>query len=147
MSLFFCKNLDFFDKIFYLGEKLSFKNRETLTYFFFLDYVLISYSLKKIKLLSILLIYLIRPMDPLFAFEPRDYYVIEMLVKHCYRDLSSCNKALYKINNYQKNAAINQKFSCQTRLLGLEANLVMAMNFNFKRNEAKSIIDDLKKYC
>ena len=52
-----------------------------------------------------------------------------------------------KINNYQKNAAINKKFSCQTRLLGLEANLIMAMNSNFKRKEAKSIIDSIKKYC
>ena len=50
-------------------------------------------------------------------------------------------------NNYQKNAARNKKFSCQTRLLGLEANLIMAKNSNFKRKEAKNIIDSIKKYC
>ena len=65
----------------------------------------------------------------------------------CYKDITSCKEALFKINDYQKSAAINKKFSCQTRLLGLEANLIMAMNFNFKRKEAKSIIDSIKKYC
>ena len=81
------------------------------------------------------------------SFESRDYMVIDMLVKSCYKDIKSCNIALFKINNYQKNSAINQKFSCQTRLLGLEANLIMAMNSNLKRNEAKTIVKALKKYC
>ena len=70
------------------------------------------------------------------AFESRDYLVIDMLVKSCYKDIKSCNEALFKINNYQKNAAINKKFSCQTRLLGLEANLIMAMNSNLKRKRS-----------
>ena len=81
------------------------------------------------------------------ANESRDFLVIDTLVKSCYRDIKSCNKALLKINNYQKNAAINKKFSCQTRLLGLEANLIMATNSNFKRKEAKNIVDAIKKYC
>ena len=81
------------------------------------------------------------------AIENRDFLLINTLVKSCYRDIKSCNQALLKINNYQKNAAINKKFSCQTRLLGLEANLIMASNSNFKRKEAKSIIDSIKKYC
>ena len=72
---------------------------------------------------------------------------METLLKSCYRDIKSCDKALLKINNYQKNAAMNKKFSCQTRLLGLEANIIMAMNSNFKRKEAKNIIDTIKKYC
>ena len=81
------------------------------------------------------------------AFEYKDYLVIDSLVKSCYENTESCNSALIKINSFQKNAAINKKFSCQTRLLGLEANLIMAMNFNLKRKEAKNIIDSLKKYC
>ena len=86
-------------------------------------------------------------LNPLIAIESRNYHVIEQLVMSCYRDIRSCNKALYKINEFQKNAAINKKFSCQTRLLGLEANLIMAMNSNFKNKEAKIIIDSIKKYC
>ena len=70
-----------------------------------------------------------------------------MLLRSCYKDLNFCNEALFKIHNYQKIAAIDKKFSCQTRLLGLEANVIMALNSNFKRKEAKSIIEDIKKYC
>ena len=83
----------------------------------------------------------------MIAIESIDYLVIDMLVRSCYKDKKSCKKVLYEINNYQKNAAINKKFSCQTRLLGLEANLIMAMNANFKKKEAKIIIDAIKKYC
>ena len=81
------------------------------------------------------------------ANQSRDFLVIDSLVKSCYRDIKSCNQALLKINNYQINAAKNKKFSCQTRLLGLEANLIMAMNSDFKRKEAKNILDAIKKYC
>ena len=81
------------------------------------------------------------------AFEARDYMLIDLLVENCYKDVESCKVSLFKINNYQKNAAINKKYSCQTRLLGLEANLIMVMNSNLKRKEAKSIIKAVKKYC
>ena len=108
---------------------------------------MIIYLLKKFKILSISCLYFFIPLNPLIAFESRDYLVIDMLVKSCYKDTKSCNSALSKIHNYQKKSAINKKFSCQTRLLGLEANLIMAMNSNLKRNEAKSIIKALKKYC
>ena len=108
---------------------------------------MISYPFQKNKFLFVLFIYLSIPLIPLTANESRDFLIIDKLVKSCYRDITSCNKALLKINNYQKNAAINKKFSCQTRLLGLEANLIMAMNSNLKRKEAKSIIQAVKKYC
>ena len=86
-------------------------------------------------------------MAPLIAFETRDFLIIDMLVESCYKDQKSCEKALIKIHNFQKNAAINKQFSCQTRLLGLEANLIMAMNSNLKKKEAKSIIQAVKRYC
>ena len=102
---------------------------------------------KKIQFLFILYIYFFIPLTPLLAFDSIDYREIDMLAKSCYKDTESCHEALLKIHEYQKNAARNKKFSCQTRLLGLEANLIMAMNFNLKRKEAKNIIDSLKKYC
>ena len=86
-------------------------------------------------------------MNPLIANQSKDYLKFDMLVMRCYKDIKYCKEALFKINDYQKKSAINKKFSCQTRLLGLEANLIMAMNSNFKRKEAKSIIDSIKKYC
>ena len=83
----------------------------------------------------------------MIASHSNDYLEINSLVLRCYKDIKYCKEALFKTNEYQKNAAKNKKFSCQTRLLGLEANLVMAMNSNFKRKQAKSIIDYIKKNC
>ena len=103
--------------------------------------------MNKNKIASILFIYLCITLTPLLAFEYRDYLVIDMLVKNCYKDIELCNSALIKIHSYQKKAAINKKFSCQTRLLGLEANLIMAMNSNLKKKEAKNIMQAIKKYC
>ncbi len=108
---------------------------------------MISYPFKKNKLISVFCICLFIPLNQLMANESKDYLNIDMLVFRCYEDMKSCKEALFKINEYQKMAAINKKFSCQTRLLGLEANLIMAMNSNFKRKEAKSIMDSIKKYC
>ncbi len=108
---------------------------------------MISHLHKKNKFVFVAFMYLLIPLIPLTAVEAKDSLLIDMLVKSCYRDRKSCNKALLKINNYQKNAALNKKFSCQTRLLGLEANLIMASNSNLKRKEAKNIIDAIKKYC
>ena len=108
---------------------------------------MISYPFDKIKFLLVLYIYIFIPLNPLIANESKDYSKIDMLVMRCYEDIKFCKEALFKINHYQKNAAINKKFSCQTRLLGLEANLIMAMNSNFKNKEAKIIIDSIKKYC
>ena len=103
------------------------------------------YQIKKI--VSILFIYVCIPLTPIMAFDYRDFQVIDKLLKSCYKDNDSCNSVLVKIHNFQKNAAINKKFSCQTRLLGLEANLIKATNSNFKRKEVKNIIDAIKKYC
>ena len=111
------------------------------------DYVLSGYLFEKIKFSSVFFICISILLNPLIAKESRDYIMIDKLVFRCYKDMKYCKKALFKINDYQRNAAINKKFSCQTRLLGLEANLIMAMNSNFKRKESKSIIDSIKKYC
>jgi len=101
----------------------------------------------KNKRVFVFVLFFITPLSPLAAGQARDFLVIDSLVKSCYKDIKSCNNALRNINNFQKNVAINKKFSCQTRLLGLEANLIMAKNSNFKRKDAKNIIDAIKKYC
>ena len=111
------------------------------------DYVLNRYSFEKIKHVNIIFLCLTFSLSPLLANESRDHKIIDMIVSRCYKEMKFCNKALFKIHDFQKNAAMNKKFSCQTRLLGLEANLIMAMNANFKRKDAKSIIDAIEKYC
>ena len=108
---------------------------------------MINQPLEKIKFASVLFLYLLITFNPLIAKGSRHYLEIDKLVLKCYEDKNFCKEALFRINDYQKNAAINKKFSCQTRLLGLEANLIMAMNSNFKRKEAKGIIHSIKKYC
>ena len=108
---------------------------------------MISSPFEKIKLTFVVYIHILIPINPLIAIESKEFLEIDTLVMRCYKDIKSCKEALFEINDYQKSAAINKKFSCQTRLLGLEANLIMAMNSNFKRKEAKSIIDSIKKYC
>tara|TARA_B100000965_G_scaffold396306_1_gene411031 strand:- start:3094 stop:3420 length:327 start_codon:yes stop_codon:yes gene_type:complete len=106
-----------------------------------------SFPIKKNQILYILYIYIFISLTPLRALEKRDYHLINMMVKSCYKDIKSCDLSLSKIHSYQKKSAINNNFPCQTRLLGLEANLIMAMNYNLRKEEAKSIIKEVKKYC
>ena len=108
---------------------------------------MISDPFEKIKNVFVVLACMLIPLNPLIAFESRNYLVIDKLVMSCYKDIKYCKKALFKIHSYQKNAALNKNFSCQTRLLGLEANLIMAINSNFKRKDAKSMINYIQKYC
>ena len=103
--------------------------------------------LKKKFLLIYVYLHFFISFTPVIAYEPRDYLLIEILVNNCFNKTKSCYSVLSKINTYQKKAVRNKKFSCQTRLLGLEANLIMAMNNNLKRNDAKNIIQVLRKYC
>ena len=77
----------------------------------------------------------------------KDYEGMKLILNRCFNHSKYCEEALLKINNYQKSAAIKQKFPCQTRLLGLEANVIMAMNSNLKKKDAKRIFAAVKKYC
>ena len=108
---------------------------------------MIIYQLKRNQFLFIFFLYIFVSLNPIIAFESRESIGIDILVKSCYKDIESCKKALYEINNYQKKAATNNNFSCQTRLLGLEANLIMVMDSNLKIKDAKNIIHAVKKYC
>ena len=108
---------------------------------------LLNFYLKKSTILLILFTFLSCLSCGLLASNLRKTNDINKLVNSCFEDAKYCQDALFKINNYQKSVAKDKKFTCQTRLLGLEANLIMAMNSNFKRKEAKSIIDSIKKYC
>ena len=105
------------------------------------------YLLKKINFFYILLIYLVVYSTSLKAYEVNDNLEFENLFTTCYSKTESCKSFLLKLNNYQKNAAKNKKFSCQTRLLGLEANLIMAMNFTLKKEDVRKNIKAVRKYC
>ncbi len=103
--------------------------------------------LSKNKFFLSLFIYLFLCPNSLIAIDFREFEKIKMISNRCFQNSSYCYKSISEIHFYQKNAVRNKNFPCQTRLLGLEANLVMAMNNNFKKKEAKDIIDAVKKYC
>tara|TARA_Y100001968_G_C19206590_1_gene642604 strand:- start:273 stop:719 length:447 start_codon:yes stop_codon:yes gene_type:complete len=148
LSPFFVKTLIFvIKKTFLFWIKKLFSEYKKLLTCINQDYNGFIHKIIRIQLSSIVFIYFFIHLNPLEALEAKDYLIIDDLVKSCYLDTKSCNSALYKINTYQRNAARNKKFSCQTRLLGLEANLIMGMNSNIKINEIKSIIQAMKKYC
>ena len=105
------------------------------------------YSFERIKYLILIFLWLTFSLNPLLADESIDHKIIDKIVMRCYEEIKFCNEALFKINDFQKNAVMNKKFSCQTRLLGLEANLIMALNANFKKKDARRIINAIEKYC
>ena len=108
---------------------------------------LINYYLEKSTIFFVLFMFLSCLSCGVLASNFRKNNDINKLVNSCFQDAKYCQDALFIINNYQKSVAKDKKFICQTRLLGLEANLIMAMNSNFKKNDVKSIIDSVKKYC
>lgn len=77
----------------------------------------------------------------------KKHHEINILVDRCLIESSDCQESLMRIHSYQVEAASAKDFPCQTRLLGLEANLIMAMNNNLKRNKIYNSIESVKKYC
>ena len=65
---------------------------------------------------------------------------INIMIDRCIRDQANCKDALVRIHFYQVQASNDENFPCQTRLLGLEANIIMAMNDNLKRKKIIYIV-------
>tara|TARA_Y100001968_G_C19259051_1_gene668314 strand:+ start:375 stop:683 length:309 start_codon:yes stop_codon:yes gene_type:complete len=101
----------------------------------------------KIKFWTLVFLNILILPNPLKSIESREFIAINRLVISCYKNVKICDQVLSQVNNYQRKAVIKKNFPCQTRLLGLEANIIMAMNSNLKRKEANNIIKDVKKYC
>ncbi len=109
--------------------------------------VLVKYLLKRKRLFYILTIYFSFFSSGLVSAGLKQHKEINLLVDRCFLDSSKCKEAVVIINSYQVEAASNKDFPCQTSLLGLEANLLMAMNNNLKRKKAYNIVKAVKKYC
>ena len=108
---------------------------------------LVIYFLKRKWLLSVLFIYFSFFYSAIVSGGFRKYQKINILVDRCLIDSRECNEALVRIHSYQVDAAIGKDFPCQTRLLGLESNLIMAMNNNFKRKKIYNMLKAVKKHC
>ena len=77
----------------------------------------------------------------------KNHQEINHLVDRCFLDSSDCKEALVRIHSYQVEAASDKDFPCQTSLLGLEANLLMAMNNNLKKKKTYNIVKAVQKFC
>ena len=63
------------------------------------------------------------------------------------RNIQICSAALQKIEKYQLLTGLNENYKCQTRLLGLQSKLIMAM---FKLNKGRFYtenLDGLEETC
>ena len=109
--------------------------------------VLGMYFFKRKRIFFILTIYLSFFSSSLVFAGFKNQQVINNLVDRCFLDSSYCKEALVGIHSYQVEAASDKNFLCQTRLLGLESNLLMAMNNNLKKRKTYNILKAVKKYC
>ena len=110
-------------------------------------FVLVMYLFKKKRLFYFLSIYFSFFSSGFASAGFENHQEINLLVDRCLLDLSNCKEALVRIHSYQVEAAGDKDFSCQTSLLGLEANLLMAMNNNLKKKKTYNIVKAVKKYC
>jgi len=64
------------------------------------------------------------------------------------RNLQSCRIALNRAENYQIHAASQARYSCQTRLLGLQSHLTMVILGSLnKKASAIAMIEEVRKAC
>ncbi len=71
------------------------------------------------------------------------------LVKKCFKksDLYLCQLALKQINTLQVKSANLKDYSCQTLLLGVEANIILSMNKKSSKYQRYSMLDQVKGSC
>ncbi len=74
---------------------------------------------------------------------------IEKLAIQCLsqENLQSCREAIYLVHKLQLNSKDIMNYPCQTRLLGLEANLIMGLNKTGKKNKTFQMIKQVKRFC
>ena len=75
--------------------------------------------------------------------------LLKSLAYECFqsRQIQKCSIALDKVEEFQLLAGANKNYKCQTRLLGLEAKLIMAMMKMPKSKMHKENLEDIDKFC
>ncbi len=63
------------------------------------------------------------------------------------RDRSICRRALFHAEVLQHQAALHGNYACQSRLLGLEADLLMISFKNVRRESLMAMLQASKKFC
>ncbi|MDP7327162.1 MAG: hypothetical protein QF862_00805 [Prochlorococcaceae cyanobacterium ETNP7_MAG_30] len=74
---------------------------------------------------------------------------ITSLVVECFRSgrLEPCQRALLRAEALQRSAAAQDNYSCQTLLLGLQADLIMTQLQAGRGDDALAMLDEVNKGC
>ena len=86
---------------------------------------------------------------PSFSSQLENLASIKRLSRECFssKNIIACKKALDQIAYYKFHRASKDNFSCHTRLMGLEANLLITLiDLNPKRYRTDKI-NDLERIC
>ena len=74
---------------------------------------------------------------------------LTILTKEClsYGKRNNCKDALIELESLQLKESSNRNYSCQTRLLGLQADLIIVMHSLGRRFSQVKTIEEVKKHC
>ncbi len=112
------------------------------------------YKLKSIKKVLRKVLIIVTMMLAFNFFENNAYagnhHSLRSLTAKCIKlgELSTCRFALTSAEALQFQAASQGRYSCQTKLLGLQANLIMIiLNSSNNKNEALLILNEVEEAC
>tara|TARA_B100000700_G_C14812946_1_gene746057 strand:- start:290 stop:580 length:291 start_codon:yes stop_codon:yes gene_type:complete len=63
------------------------------------------------------------------------------------KKIDICQEALIQLEALQLKEASRENYSCQTRILGLQADVIMAMQDSKSKRSYKTIFDEVDEYC
>ncbi len=84
-----------------------------------------------------------------YSYELNTFNEIESLTRNClhHSTPSHCRQAINLVHELQRHSEKAKNYPCQTRLLGLEANIIMSMNESKKINKTHQILKQVKTLC
>jgi len=84
-----------------------------------------------------------------FSFEQDNLFEVSSFSLECLEtgEISACQRAIHRSELLQREAASNGEYGCQSRLLGLGADLLM-ISFGEKRSDfALEMLEQVKMFC
>ena len=63
------------------------------------------------------------------------------------RKVYLCQKAIIRAETLQRLAADKENYSCQTSLLGLQSEFIIAQLENQRKNNSIEMVDKVKRFC
>ncbi len=78
-----------------------------------------------------------------------DFKTLQLLSDKCFytKNVEVCNRALEKAEEIQLVAGVENNYSCQTKLLGFQAKLIMIFMDMSKGFTYQDNLDDIKRNC